>query len=1144
MHRLRILSVLFILLLSITAAQAQTPALTVEPDAGEIGTVFTITANNLSPNTDYTIAFIFVETDTTVFSTARRSNASGELSFNVNSEPSDPSGLYRIELQQGETVVASAEFTLNGEASPEEDEPASTPAAPPTNTGVELRVLPNSAGAGATHSILINGLQPEQTVTLVITNPAGTEVYERSRMAGENGRLTVDIFTSGDDAAGTYTVTVYDTEDNALAQDTFTIEAPIGREGVVAVEPSVVDEITVYTLNISEVKPFADLNVRILSEAGEEVFFTRLRATVEGTAQVEFTPPPDTPAGNYQVSVTEGQIEVAAGTLTIGTNDVVLQAADNINMRVTPVNAPAGTLRIITITGLRPGEDVYINIVRNGRFVGRLSETADVNGNLAVSISNLGEDEPGEYTVVLRRATGIAAETSIQVEAATVAASPPEAQSDVTITIDPPSGPVGTVYNVRVTGLDANETVTIAVQLDGRTIFASERTSNNSGVANLSLTSEEGDAPGTYSVVVLRSGTQLASADFTIGTDTAQPDTAEADVLVRVDPASGTPGTVHTITISDLNPGEEVTINVLFAGETVYSTDRTADNGGTIVLNLAAEATDPTGDYTIQVVQGASILGESVLTVLAAEPDEPPSEASISITPISGTPGTVHRIEISNLEPDETITVEVLFDGETVYTTDKTADSNGIVTLDLAADNTDPAGDYTVNILRDTTVIASSSFTVASASEPDTTEPPPDESAVELTLTPDSGAIGTSHQVRITGLDAGEAITVEVIFNGETVYTTAKTADRAGIVSFNLVTEEGDAEGVYTVQVLRDGEVVAASDLTVSGEAPDSTVVVPPASGDKLLVVEDALADGAAQQAYTFSANQGDIVVITLTSPDFDTYVILQDNTGAELTYNDDIDYESNNYDSAIGPFTLPYSGEYTVIVTSYDALYNNDFVNGRYVLTVETATLQALTLGENTSVEFTESSSTQYFTFDASTGDIISIGVEGGRLDTSLALLDPTGAIVAEDDDGGAGFNPEIVRYVVRETGTYTVILATYVQQDTGTATLVVNSESARQLESTPQTVTITAKQTTDIVVMDGSRDEEVLLNVGVVSGTLGQMSITVYQDDIVLMTYTSQRIPNGTVLGFVIPEDGTVNIIVEDVTGGSNAILELSAR
>jgi hypothetical protein len=1149
MHKLRLLGVVLLLIWGAIAAQAQTATLTVEPDTGGIGTVFTITATNLTPNSDFTIDFIFADSGDSIFSTSRRSDAAGGLTFNVNSEPSDPPGVYRVEIRQGSTVVASDEFTLNGDA-PAEGGQNNTPP-PAANTGVDLRVIPDSAGAGATHSVMINGLQPEQSVTLIVTDAAGTEVYNRDRAAGENGRLTVDIFTSKDSPAGIYTVTVFDASNTALAQDTFTIEEPIGRNGVIEIEPTVVDDAAVYVLNITEVKPFADLSVTIASAEGEEVFFTRLRATVEGTARVEFTPEADTPNGDYQITVREGDIQVAAATLTISAEGVV--AAANINLLVTPVAAPAGTLRIITITGLTAGESVLLNISRDGEILERLEKTADVNGILAISISTFGSNEPGEYVVTLRRAAGIAAEVVVEVESAAVVETPPASQSGVAVTIDPLSGPIGTVYNVRVTGLNANETVTIAVQLDGRTIFATERTSNNSGIATLSLNSEEGDSPGTYSIVVLSGDTELASTDFAIGADTVQPEQPQPtdDISIQINPVSGVAGTVHTITIGNLNPGEPVSIEVLFAGESVYNTNRTADNAGAVVLNLAAEETDPSGDYTVRVERGGALAGEAVLTVLepdATETDttvEPALEANVVIFPASGTPGTVHRVEVTNLAPGETITVEVLFDGENVYTTEKTADNDGIVTLDLAADASDPSGDYTVNIVRANAVIATSVFAVEATDETDTTETTePDETTLELTLTPDSGAIGTRHEVRIVGLDANEVITVDVLFDGDVVYTTDKTADRAGIVAFNLVTEDGDPAGVYTVQVVRLGSVVASADLTIGDEAADTTVTVPTASGDELLFIEDALADGAAQQTYTFEGFEGDVVVISLVSPDFDTYVILQDDTESELISNDDVDFGAGIYDSAIGPYILPYTGNYTIVVTSYDALFNNEFVNGRFTLEVETATLQALTFGEATGVEFTAESGSQYFTFEAEIGDIVAVNVTGEALDTSLTLLDPFGSIVVEDDDSGLGFNPEIARYIVRYAGTYTAILAPYTRQDTGDVEIVVDREFARQLGETPQNVTITPKQTSDIVVMEGRRNDEVLLDVSIISGSTGSVSISVYQNDVVLMTYTSTSIPDGTVLGFAVPDDGAVSIIVEDTSGTSNAVIELATR
>jgi hypothetical protein len=79
---------------------------------------------------------------------------------------------------------------------------------------------------------------------------------------------------------------------------------------------------------------------------------------------------------------------------------------------------------------------------------------------------------------------------------------------------------------------------------------------------------------------------------------------------------------------------------------------------------------------------------------------------------------------------------------------------------------------------------------------------------------------------------------------------------------------------------------------------------------------------------HVFEAHSGETVTITLSSDDFDTYLVLQDSDGTPLASNDDCVQLQR---SCIGPVELPHDGTYTIIVDSYDRRST-----GRYVLNIE----------------------------------------------------------------------------------------------------------------------------------------------------------------------------------------------------------------
>ncbi|MGC1308495.1 MAG: PPC domain-containing protein [Phormidesmis sp.] len=83
------------------------------------------------------------------------------------------------------------------------------------------------------------------------------------------------------------------------------------------------------------------------------------------------------------------------------------------------------------------------------------------------------------------------------------------------------------------------------------------------------------------------------------------------------------------------------------------------------------------------------------------------------------------------------------------------------------------------------------------------------------------------------------------------------------------------------------------------------------AAGDAILE------DGSWYDQYTFSADGGQQITISLMSQDFDPYLILLDPQGRRISENDDISLEDRNSQLVI---VLPNTGTYTVVANSYES--------------------------------------------------------------------------------------------------------------------------------------------------------------------------------------------------------------------------------
>lgn len=107
-------------------------------------------------------------------------------------------------------------------------------------------------------------------------------------------------------------------------------------------------------------------------------------------------------------------------------------------------------------------------------------------------------------------------------------------------------------------------------------------------------------------------------------------------------------------------------------------------------------------------------------------------------------------------------------------------------------------------------------------------------------------------------------------------------------------------------------------------ESPSPESTPPPQEQEVILQQKGTLSDGdlvlpsdqSIYDEHTFEGTGGQVVFITLESPSFDTYLAVFSPTNELLGENDDVDKDNKNSQLTI---TLPITGQYRVIVNSYD---------------------------------------------------------------------------------------------------------------------------------------------------------------------------------------------------------------------------------
>ncbi len=285
--------------------------------------------------------------------------------------------------------------------------------------------------------------------------------------------------------------------------------------------------------------------------------------------------------------------------------------------------------------------------------------------------------------------------------------------------------------------------------------------------------------------------------------------------------------------------------------------------------------------------------------------------------------------------------------------------------------------------------------------------------------------------------------------------------------------------------------------------------------------VSDSLSDNVLSQDYVFTGQAGDAVVITLNSDDFDSYLRLIDGTGNEIVTNDD---SGGTLNSQIGPYALPATGTYTIRASSLGGSST-----GAYTLTLNKVDITAITYDQAVEVTISKSGELRFFTFEGTTGDLITISAESnGSIDTSLILNDPYNSQVASDDDSGPGPDPEIYQQLLSQDGTYTVELRA-VSGSNGKITLTVKRTLPPSLDDGAQSIFFSDLGATRALTFAANAGETVKLTMTIDGAQPGSPNVSVLQAGQTLANASGSS-TTALSFSFVTPSAGDVIVQIND--------------
>jgi len=207
--------------------------------------------------------------------------------------------------------------------------------------------------------------------------------------------------------------------------------------------------------------------------------------------------------------------------------------------------------------------------------------------------------------------------------------------------------------------------------------------------------------------------------------------------------------------------------------------------------------------------------------------------------------------------------------------------------------------------------------------------------------------------------------------------------------------------------------------------------------GDKVLPFDNSF-----YHVYAFTGKAGQQVTIEMNSKEVDSYLILLTEDGSELAQDDDSGGEK---DAKIS-ITLPTDGTYILLVNSYEA-----GESGSYRLKLKATASspndptkglilnQEGVLENKDSVLSSDGSLYDEYTFEGQQGQSIWIRLESQDFDPYLALFDPKGELIAENDDASRSDKNAAIRVTLPATGRYRVVVNAYDKTGRGQYLLTV---------------------------------------------------------------------------------------------------------
>lgn len=240
-------------------------------------------------------------------------------------------------------------------------------------------------------------------------------------------------------------------------------------------------------------------------------------------------------------------------------------------------------------------------------------------------------------------------------------------------------------------------------------------------------------------------------------------------------------------------------------------------------------------------------------------------------------------------------------------------------------------------------------------------------------------------------------------------------------------------------------------------------------------VVTGQIFDNDEEDSWVFNGQEGELILIDMraTDPNLDTYLTFMGPSGNTLMTDDD---GGEGYNSRIGPFTLPASGEYTIIAARYSGI-------GAYTLELTNlTTVPTIAPGKPLVGVVNAERPTNYFLLDTTTSDDVimwRVEISDDQLysDPHLSILGPNGLISSNEMQ----FDTSYLDPVVPLPGQPQLIMVSWNEADSGGPyEIVIHSSELELLNAiSTQTGSFDYESSTQSHYFQAEADQQVRITV-----------------------------------------------------------------